>query len=109
MITTLTGPACSTEPHTAPLCIVCARFKGYRVAEPERPQDFTRKIPVCDAFLYEIPDEILDGADHRKPWPGDHGIQFELEDGKQLPPAFRGHISARTGFYWMGAMTRATR
>ena len=33
---------------------------------------------TCDAFTGSIPVEIWRGdSDHRKPYPGDHGIQFE--------------------------------
>ncbi len=33
---------------------------------------------TCDAFPDGIPDEILTAkVDHYKPYPGDHGIQFE--------------------------------
>ena len=33
---------------------------------------------TCDAFPDSIPDEVLFGEfDHREPYPGDHGIQYE--------------------------------
>ena len=33
---------------------------------------------ICDAYPEGIPDGILQrGLDHRKPYPGDHGIRFE--------------------------------
>jgi hypothetical protein len=36
---------------------------------------------TCDAFPAGIPDEIFNGDnDHKKPFKGDHGIQFELRD-----------------------------
>ncbi len=36
------------------------------------------QVPACDAFPKGIPDEIAYGDNlHLKPYPGDHGIQFE--------------------------------
>lgn len=44
-------------------CAACRHWKGNA---------------VCDAFPDKVPDEILKGDNnHRSPYPGDHGIQFE--------------------------------
>lgn len=48
------------------VCTLCAHYHRGRT-------DHT-----CNAFPYAIPDEIWRGDnDYKKPYPGDHGIQFE--------------------------------
>ena len=53
----------------APLCLFCKHLgEGTR----------------CAAFPGGIPDEILFGeVEHDAPFPGDHGIRFELKPGEK--------------------------
>lgn len=48
--------------------VACASCKNY-IGEQK-----------CAAFPNGIPQPILDGKnDHRQPYPGDHGVQYEAE------------------------------
>lgn len=54
----------------SPVCAICANLDIPAAIKGKRK---------CKAFA-EIPDEIWDGKnDHKKPYPGDHGIRFELK------------------------------
>jgi hypothetical protein len=62
----------------ANICAWCTRFR------PER-----RDQEVCEAFPEGIPWPILlMEHDHRRPYPGDHGLRFDPELGSAafLPP-----------------------
>lgn len=49
-------------------CVDCRHYHG-------------PKTDTCDAFPKGIPTAILFGQhDHRKPFPGDHGIRFESKE-----------------------------
>jgi hypothetical protein len=55
----------------APICVYCTRFhqRGDLASAPPGLN--------CDAFPDRIPAAILNSlVDHRKPYEGDHGLQF---------------------------------
>jgi hypothetical protein len=58
--------------HFSPVCLPCKHFIFDE-------NDVCKH--VCKAFPDGIPDEIWRGDnDHKKPYPGDHGIQYEPID-----------------------------
>jgi len=59
------------------ICQVCKHYIGMTAMEPE-PYMETEVVNTCEAFPSGIPQPILDGEnDHKKPYEGDNGIQFE--------------------------------
>jgi hypothetical protein len=63
----------------APMCMSCARFN--------RDPDATKLN--CEAYPAVIPDEIImSQVDHRKPYKGDRGIQFEQDQKLPVPLVF---------------------
>lgn len=66
---------------TAPQCFACRHY--FSVTPP--------KGHTCAAFNNGIPGPIMvNAADHRMPYPGDHGIMFE-----EAPPRFMGRNGLR--------------
>jgi hypothetical protein len=72
-----------------PICMWC---KHYHRSGPT----------ACDAFPERIPDEIWYSCNpHTEPFPGDHGIQFELDEARdkvvRLLAHYRRHLRTRVG------------
>jgi len=66
----------------APMCLYCVHFRS--AIGPIGKGGSRTGPPGCAAFPRPpgIPDVIFDnGFDHRKPYEGDHGIQFEPKPG----------------------------
>lgn len=59
--------------YLPPICMDCRFFR-------DNSDGFT-----CDAFPKGVPEPIIQSEhDHHKPYPGDHGIQFEPLIGSTL-------------------------
>ena len=73
-------------PEIGEQCSRCRHLIGIVTAPPKDQMEGESRI-VCDAFPKRgIPARILaDRFDHRRPYPGDHGIRFEPYPGQKHP------------------------
>lgn len=65
----------------SPACMKCRHF-NYQLGQGLE----------CKAFPDGIPDKILFGYDHRKPYPGDGGIRYEPFTDEELRKQGREHL-----------------
>ncbi|MGW6566423.1 hypothetical protein [Streptomyces sp. NPDC054975] len=64
------------------LCDACKHLQRHR--NPDSRTTADRYVISCAAFPRGIPADISPGGfDHRRPYPGDGGVLFELKDGKE--------------------------
>ena len=64
----------------APMCMACTRYH----------RDDGRMWFRCDAYPEGIPQGIIESqVDHRKPYVGDHDLQFQQVRGLPVPPTFQ--------------------
>lgn len=84
-----------------PMCMVCKHYTPYEPAKRtgEKCQGFGY---TCEAFPDGVPEELMwKYYDHRKPYPGDHGIQFEPQPNMAVPPWYNDETfmkAPKTGF-----------
>lgn len=62
----------------APMCMYCLRYNR------------SGATMNCQAYPDRIPDDIIfSRVDHRKPYAGDHDLQFEQDPSKPTPRTFK--------------------
>ncbi|MBA9001811.1 hypothetical protein [Thermomonospora cellulosilytica] len=64
------------------ICEACAHLRITSNPDHDGKSVYTMYISYCRAFPDGIPEDIYPGGfDHRFPYPGDHGVRFQLGEG----------------------------